>query len=129
MEIDIEFQWRRDPALVVVTFARGGIRTDVAGVVAPLFPQSLIRSDLADDLVATACATRSAEGMVIAPVTIHGHTTATLRMRPRSSLVAIRVSHGGARTELLLGLDFLSLFAETRLRFTGEVAHLTLTTR
>ena len=129
MPVSVEFRWRAEPALVFVSFqSPANVRLDVAAVVAPLFPFSWISGQLASDLERFGCVTAAAAGSLVeASVTVQGVLVGPLQLSRRLRALPVRLEPG-TRAELMLGLDFLSLFRECRLTFSGPVARLTMQT-
>ena len=131
MTVVVAFQWRLEPAVVVLNLR--GLRTsraDVAAVIAPIFPSSWIHAELVADLRILGGIVESAgPGRVRLPIAAQGESCGSLTFVQRKTPLSFRLERGGLRAQVVLGLDFLALFTESRLTFEGNTARLTMERR
>ena len=126
MAVVVEFHWRTAGAIVYVSFvSASGIRIDVAAVIAPVFPQTQISQRLADSLERYGCIAPGGNNIDEGRLIVQGTRIGPLQVVRRAGAFPLRIAPG-TRAELMLGLDFMSLFRECRLNFSGPVATLSL---
>ena len=127
MAVAVRFQWRVDPVRVGLTFSGRGIaRVHVVAVIAPVLPVSWIHAELAAFLRHIDGVRAAASGReYVTAFSVQGTEIGSFAMIQRVAPLPFRLERGGTRAEIMLGLDFLALFRETRLTFDGETALLT----
>ena len=126
MTVVVQFPWRTDPALIFISFVSdSNVGIDTAAVVAPLFPRSWISNRLASYLERFGCLTLGTDASAQAQILIEGLLIGSLKLERRLRPLPVRIEPG-TRAELMLGLDFLSLFRECRLTFSGATATIVL---
>ena len=129
MSVHVDFPWREEPAVLVLAFRSASLaQVYVPAVVFPLFRNSVIAPEVAADLLALTGSRRHPNGGISARIATQGEEMGRLTFRIARHANLVRLEHGRARSQILLGFDFLNLFRETRLRFDGANAHLTLDT-
>ena len=131
MTVVVAFQWRTMPAFVVLSFSSTNlVRTDVSAVLAPMFRVSWIYSEVVGQFEEFGVPfTRPARGRIRASLMAQEQSLGQFTCTERSKPLPVSLEPRGPRAQIMLGLDFLALFRETRLTFEGNTARLTMERR